>query len=49
VGVQLYALFSMALDEHVFSFTPGHFTPGKGSPLPTRWKAAGAVPVLENV
>ena len=41
VGVQLYALFNVALDEHMFIFTPGHFTPGKGSPIPTRWKAGG--------
>ena len=39
VGVQLYPLFNVLLDEHVFRFTPGHFTPGKGSPVPTRWKA----------
>jgi len=56
VGVELYALFNVALDEHMFSFTPGHFTPSKGSPIPTRWKAVrgwgvggGAVIILENV
>jgi hypothetical protein len=39
VGVQFCALLNVALDEHVFSVTLGHFAPGKGSPIPTRWKA----------